>query len=131
LWYAKSKSSLKFRPALRSMLTNREVPKEFTSVMEPDGTVRPLTADEKRAGAARERPRIFRTNTAVSPEESATLTKEITFHCGIKKFCGRGRHWKTGDIGLYRLEKANRFDFTQGPTRMFRRFLDDNEYFLR
>jgi adenine-specific DNA-methyltransferase len=59
LWYAKSKSSLKFRPVLRSMLMNREVPKEFTSVMEPDGTVRPLTGDERRAATAKDRPRNF------------------------------------------------------------------------
>ncbi len=129
VWYAKSRAAVKYRQALRRLPLEEEVNKEFKDLLLPDLRRRKTTDEERNnpalipAGA-----KLYRTNTAVSPEASATLTKEVTFRCGAKKHCGEQRHWKTGDAGLFRLEKADRFDFSQGPTRMFRRYFSDNEY---
>jgi adenine-specific DNA-methyltransferase len=129
LWYAKSREQVKYRELLRQLAIDDEVEKEFKNLLLPDLTRRKLREEE------RERPsliptgaRIYRTNTAVSPEASSTLTKEVVFRCKAKKHCGDNRHWKTGDEGLFRLEKAERLDFSQGPTRMYRRFFDDSQY---
>jgi len=129
LWYAKSREQVKYRELLRELAIDDEVEKEFKNLLLPDLTRRKLTEEE------RERPsliptggRLYRTNTAVSPEASSTLTKEVVFRCKAKKHCGDNRHWKTGDEGLFRLEKADRLDFSQGPTRMYIRFFDDSRY---
>ena len=129
IWYSKSRPSIKFRQALRKLPIEEELNKEFKDVLLPD-LRRRKTSDAERENASLlpEGAQIFRTNTAVSPEASPTLTKEVIFLCGAKKHCGEQRHWKTGDVGLFRLEKAGRLDFSQGPTRMFRRFFADNEY---
>lgn len=129
LWYAKSKKTLKFRRLLRELPLAEEVKKEFKNLRLENFIYRKLTEQEQEnpelipAGAE-----VFRTNTAVSPEHSSTLTKEVQFLCGVKQHCGNHRHWKTGDIGLIRLEKAFRLDFTQGPTRMFRRYFSDSRF---
>ncbi|HXQ37831.1 MAG TPA: site-specific DNA-methyltransferase, partial [Anaerolineales bacterium] len=129
LWYAKSRPAIKYRQALRRLPLEEEVNKEFKDLVLSDLRRRKTTLEERKnpflipPGA-----NLYRTNTAVSPEASATLTKEITFACGAKKHCGEQRHWKTGEVGLFRLEKAERLDFSQGPTRMFRRYFVDSEY---
>jgi adenine-specific DNA-methyltransferase len=129
IWYSKSRSNVKFRQVLRQLPIEEEVNKEFKDVLLPDLRRRKLT-DEERDNAALLPigAQVFRTNTAVSPEASPTLTKEVTFLCGAKKHCGEQRHWKTGDVGLWRLEKADRLDFSQGPTRLYRRLFSDSEY---
>jgi adenine-specific DNA-methyltransferase len=68
--------------------------------------------------------RVFRTNTAVSPEDSKTLTVEIDFG-EAKKFAGKGRHWKTSVANMLRVNAAERLDLRNSPTRMFRRYLAD------
>jgi len=129
LWYAKSRDRVKYHELLRELTIDEEVDKEFKNLLLPDLRRRKTTKEERAmptvipSGA-----RLYRTNTAVSPEASLTLTKEVVFRCGAKRHCGDNRHWKTGDEGLYRLEKADRFDFSQGPTRMYRRFFDDSQY---
>ena len=129
VWYSKSRPNIKFRQLLRRLPIEEELNKEFKDVLLTD-LHRRKTTDEERENAALlpKGSRIYRTNTAVSPEASPTLTKEVTFLCGVKKHCGEQRHWKTGDTGLWRLEKADRLDFSQGPTRLFRRFFSDSEY---
>ncbi len=129
IWYSKSRTNIKFRQILRKLPIEEELSKEFKDVLLPDLRRRKLTDEERENPALLPTgSQIFRTNTAVSPEASPTLTKEVTFLCGAKKHCGEQRHWKTGDVGLWRLEKADRLDFSQGPTRMFRRLFSDSEY---
>jgi adenine-specific DNA-methyltransferase len=129
LWYSRSRAFVKFRPALRTLSLKDATETEFRDVLLPDLSRRKLTDEERAdprniaAGA-----RLYRTNTAVSPEASPTLTKEVAFRCGVTLHCGPQRHWKTADPGLLRLEKAERLDFSQGPTRLFRRYFADNEY---
>lgn len=129
LWYAKTRPRIKYRAVLRRLPIEEEVQKEFRDIVLPDLRRRKLTDDE-RSNVALVPPgaKLFRTNTAVSPEASPTLTKEVGFICGKKMHCGEQRHWKTGDVGLWRLEKADRLDFSQGPTRLFKRYFSDSEY---
>jgi len=129
LWYAKSRNSVKYRQALRELPIEDEVQKEFKDIVLPDLRRRKITAEEcDNPALIPVGAKLFRTNTAVSPEASATLTKEVVFLCGARKHCGDQRHWKTGEEGRFRLEKADRFDFSQGPTRMYRRFFQDSQY---
>lgn len=129
VWYAKSRPNLKFRSLLRQLPAEEAMNGEFKGLILPDLNER-KTSSEEREGRVPipSGSKLFRTNTAVSPEASPTLTKEVTFICGEKRHCGDGRHWKTGDDGLYRLEKAARLDFTQGPTRLYRRYFSDSQY---
>lgn len=129
LWYAKNREVVKFRPLLRKLNVADEVNKEFRDVRLPNYAYRKLSKEEKQLPHTIPSDWLpFRTNTAVSPQVSPTLTKEITFMCGVKRYCGDQRHWKTAEAGLMRLEKAERLDFTQGATRMYRRFFYDNQY---
>jgi adenine-specific DNA-methyltransferase len=129
VWYAKSRSEAKYRAILKKLPLEEEVNKEFKDLLLPDLRYRKTTDEERQKPSLIPKGAIlFRTNTCVSPEASPTLTKEVTFLCGQKRHCGENRHWKTGDPGLFRLEKAGRLDFAQGPTRMYRRYFADNEY---
>ena len=125
LWFAKRRGYAKFRPLLRPLSASSEAPKEFTMAMDSTGRIWPRSHAEKHGMDGY---RLLRTNTAVSPEDSKTLTIEVEFLNGRKLHCGKGRHWKTGTKGLHRLEKSDRLDFTQGVTRLYRRFFSDNEY---
>ena len=129
LWYSKDRENVKFRKLLRKMPIEEEAKKEFKALRFSDLRYRKTTREEQLNPAMIPKDaELFRTNTAVSPEPSETLTRDILFLCGKKKHCGTHRHWKTGEDGLFRLEKAGRLDFSQGPTRMYRRFFRDNEY---
>ena len=129
IWYSKSRAVVKFRQVLRKLPIEEELNKEFKDLLLSDLERRKTTDEEReKASLIPQGAQLYRTNTAVSPEASPTLTKEVTFLCGVKKHCGEQRHWKTGDAGLWRLEKADRLDFSQGPTRMFRRYFSDSEY---
>jgi hypothetical protein len=119
------RENVTLRQLLRSMNQGGTAPKEFSQVMLPDGR---LISRKDADTDANKDYRLLRTNAAVSPEDSNTVTCEVEFMDGKKLFCGAGRHWKTGKVGFSRLEKANRIDFSQGVTRLYRRFLQDREY---
>jgi adenine-specific DNA-methyltransferase len=129
LWYARAKPTVRYRQLLRRLPIELQVEGEFRDLLLADLTYRKLTPEERASPSLiPSDARLLRTNTLVSPEVSTNLTRDITFRCGKTVHCGAGRHWKTGEAGLLRLEKAERIDFTQGPTRMFRRHFADNEF---
>lgn len=126
LWYARDAKRVRYRKIYRELDLREEVNGEFKTLEERTGLCRPLTADERNAPhTIAEGCRVFRTNTAVSPEPSEKLTVTIHFN-GIAKHPGEGRHWKTGPDGMMRLLKADRLELSNSPSRMFRRFLDDS-----
>src|SRR5207249_10810123 len=99
---------------------------EFKFVEASDRKTRSLTASERANPRTIDKSlKIFRTNTAVSPEYSANLTIEIDFGNGIIKYPGENRHWKTSVAGMLRLRDLGRLVLENSPTRMFKRYLDD------
>ncbi|MGA3066373.1 MAG: site-specific DNA-methyltransferase [Tepidisphaeraceae bacterium] len=125
LWYARDSSSLKYRKLYRRFDLAEQLEGEFKWVELPNGERRTISAEERSNPKLLSQDyRVFRTNTAVSPEDSKTLTVEIDFG-EAKKFAGKGRHWKTSVANMLRVNAAERLDLRNSPTRMFRRYLAD------
>ncbi len=126
LWYARDAAKLKFRKLFSNLELEEAVSGEFKFVELPNRSTRSLTAKE-RANPRNLDPsgKLFRTNTAVPPERSATLTVEIDFGAGYKKHPGENRHWKTSVEGMLNLRDRGRLVLENSPTRMFKRYLDD------
>ena len=126
LWYVRDASRVKFRKIYRVLDATAEFAGEFRRFERPDGVCGELTpelvSDPSRLP---EGAMPFRTNTAVSPERSATGTIELDF-AGTTKHPGRDRHWKTSPEGMQRLFLANRLDVTKSPTRMYKRYFTDS-----
>ena len=126
LWYARDASRVKYRKIYGILNARAEFAGEFRRFELPDGSLGEMTPELISApsglpeGAA-----PYRTNTAVSPERSATGTIELEFD-GIKKHPGRDRHWKTSPEGMRRLYRASRLDVTKSPTRMYKRYFTDS-----
>lgn len=126
LWFARDKTRLRSRKLYVPMNIADAAMGEFGQIELPDGTRRALRSDEKRnPGLIPAEAKLLRTNTAVSPEHSDTLTVDIVFEGGIKKHPGTGRHWKTTVEGMLNLQRLNRLALENGPTRMFKRYFSD------
>ena len=126
IWYAKDATKPKFRKLFADFELAEAVNGEFKFVELSDGATRPLAASERVTPRSIDKNlKVFRTNTAVSPERSANLTVEIDFGNGIKKHPGENRHWKTSVAGMLRLRDLGRLVLENSPTRMFKRYLDD------
>jgi adenine-specific DNA-methyltransferase len=126
LWYAKSRPSVKFRRLYRDRDPEEEMQGEFRQYELPDGSVHPVTREHAgHRGGLPDGARLFRTNSAVSGDYSPKLTVELDFD-GIRKHPGANRHWKTAPEGMYNLYQMGRLMLDQGPTRMFKQYLDDS-----
>ena len=126
VWYARDLNKLKYRKLFSDIELEEAVNGEFKFIQFQDGTSRSLTKIER--SNPRSIPgnaRIFRTNTAVSPEYSPNLTIEIDFGDGAIKHPGENRHWKTSIEGMLHLRDLGRLELQNSPTRMFKRHLDD------
>jgi adenine-specific DNA-methyltransferase len=124
IWYAKDIAKLKSRKLFTNMDVEEAVNGEFKFVEFADGTSRTLTPQEK-INPRGINGKIFRTNTAVSPERSSNLTVEIDFGDGVRKHPGNDRHWKTSVEGMLHLRDLGRLVLQNSPTRMYKRYLDD------
>jgi adenine-specific DNA-methyltransferase len=126
IWYAKDAAKLRFRKLFSDLDLEEAVNGEFKFLELPDRSSRSLTPKERAYPRSIDpSAKIFRTNTAVSPERSPNLTVEIDFGGGIKKHPGDNRHWKTAVDGMLRLRDLGRLVLENSPTRMFKRYLDD------
>lgn len=126
VWYAKSINKLKYRKLFSDMELEEAVNGEFKFIQFPDGTNRSLTKQERNNPTSiPENAKIYRTNTAVSPEYSPNLTVDIDFGAGIIKHPGENRHWKTSVEGMLYLRDLGRLELQNSPTRMFKRHFDD------
>ncbi|HEV2380941.1 MAG TPA: DNA methyltransferase [Terriglobia bacterium] len=126
IWYAQDVKALKYHKLYRDIDPAEAVCGEFKFLEFPDGTTRNVSDEERHdPSLIPKEARLFRTNTAVSPEYSPNLTVEIDFGGGIKKFPGENRHWKTSVQGMLRLRDLGRLDLNNSPTRMFKRYLRD------
>ncbi|HEY3770620.1 MAG TPA: DNA methyltransferase [Candidatus Angelobacter sp.] len=125
IWYAKDSKRIKHRKLYREMDLREAIRGEFKFLELSDGKVRNVTDSERDdPSLIPNDARVFRTNTAVSPEPSANLTVTIDFG-GVPKHPGEQRHWKTSSAGMLLLHRIGRLVIQNSPTRMFKRYFDD------
>ena len=107
LWYSKDRKSLKFRQ-LYEPLDRKGIIEYFTSyalVELPDGTERPLSADERHDpdGNLPTDATVFRRMPLTSSDPSMTGRSESYEWNGRRYPCPRNRHWSVSHEGLDRL----------------------------
>ncbi len=117
LWYAKQRSSIKFRNPLLAKGFDADKSGVYKWVREPDGSVRPLLDEER---AADQTTNVF----AMDNLSSQRPPGDFPVHfCGRTFGPGKG-YWKTGELGMGRLIRANRIGQATNSLR-YVRFLDD------
>lgn len=124
LWYARDKARQKVNPVyMERPLTSDEMT-YYDHVELPNGTRRPLTAEEKKLGnAARSLGRIYARNPMVSPGWQDSLGFTVDFD-GRPFRPPANRHWATHQEGIERLRAAKRLAI-KGNTLRFVRYFDD------
>ena len=122
LWYAKNKSEMKFRDVFTSRAVGEGT--VFTSVQLPDGTRRAMTPEERaEPKLLPAKARIFGTDNLVSSGYTPTCIFPIEFD-GWTFNPTSGKSWKTNQIGIEALRKADRLS-TSGKTLRYLTFVDD------
>lgn len=125
LWYAKSKSMVKYRTLLREREPQLEDP-NFRFVEMIDGKVRPLSKYERLdVSLLGKEEKIFRYGDS-SSQGGAASDKEVSFN-GVKFLPPRGRHWTPGTQGIERLAKANRV-YGSGNTLSIKRYAENYKF---
>lgn len=120
LWAARNKENLKYRQPYIVKTAGGDGASAYTRVQEPDGVRRSLTPIEKNQGAAQGAGRIFRIDNLTSPKPPGDFPVS---YWGSNIRPGKG-YWKSGEIGIARLLKAERIA-TTGSSIYYVRFLDD------
>ncbi len=120
LWFFKDRLKAKFRQPLFSKEIGGEGVSGYTRLREKDGTERPLTAAERAGDELPIGARPFATGDMTSQKppgrfEVRAFGKAITPTKG---------YWKTGEVGMARLIKADRLAATPSSFA-YRRWLDD------
>lgn len=118
LWYARSSQNLKYRIPLRAKAVGGVGASQYTGVETESGERRPATKEE-----IANPPRQFRFwahGDMKSQRPPGSFPVEIF---GVSIRPGRG-YWKTGEVGMARLKKANRL-FLIGSTLRYVRYLND------
>lgn len=122
VWYARSRPSLKVRPAYESAPTPPVNDPNYRWLQLANGSTRAMTPEERRqsdpipAGA-----RIFRHGPLTS---SGGVGEPFDFE-GTTHFPNRGSHWKTNAAGMNRLAAAGRI-LPSGKGLAYRLFWDDS-----
>ena len=123
VWYAKQKSSVKYRAILKIKSIGGEGATEYKSILLPSLEERQLSASEiAKPDSLEPGSRIF-TLTSVVSDGKAANPQEITLF-GRSYTPSPNEHWKTTVDGMYRLYKAGRLGRATSK-RMYKRFFDD------
>ncbi len=121
-WYAKDRATCKFRPLFVEKSPGEEGATQYTWVELPDGTRRPLSAQEQRDGTVPARAKFFQPypmfSTGVSESDKPFDWNGQTF------LPSSGNHWKVTERGRERLAELDRL-MAQGKTLRFVNYLDD------
>ena len=105
LWYAKDKTHYKYR----QIFINKEIGSDtaYTYVESPDGTRRPMTAEERRKPSSLPKDfRVFSTDKLTSSGYTETCFYDFEFEGRLHK--ARGKSWRTHREGMERLKIARR-----------------------
>ena len=123
VWYAKSKPSLKFRRLFleRDASTDSS---QYQLLSYPDGFTRRLNSEERNLGKPIEHTaRLFRTLDLHSSGRTPSCVFDFQFH-GVECSPSRNRSWKTNQLGIGHLIKADRL-VQYGRSPEYKLFFDD------
>ncbi len=127
VWFAKSKSKVKFRRPWVKKIIGGEGASAYGRVELPDGIRRSLTSEEKLdTSLLPDGAQIFRIDNLTSQRPPGSFP--VPFQ-GQHFTPGRG-YWKTGEMGMCRLKKASRLEATESRL-YYHRKLDDFSVFER
>ncbi|HEY4249968.1 MAG TPA: site-specific DNA-methyltransferase [Roseomonas sp.] len=125
LWFAKCRRSVKYREIYTQKRIGGAGTGQYTRVLERDGRRRSILKTEQAnpellpAGA-----KVFRLDNTTSQRPPGDFPVEIN---GKYVRPGRG-YWKTGEVGMPRLRRADRLELV-GKTLTYRRYIDDFSVF--
>jgi adenine-specific DNA-methyltransferase len=124
VWYAKDKSKMKYRDIYLSKDAGEGVGANYSRVELPDGTRRPLTADEVRdLSQLPKGSRLYLRDNSTSGAFRENTTIDYYFQ-GTKYHPGANRCWKTTREGLDKLTVAGRLEATSNSL-YYVRYIDD------
>lgn len=124
LWFARNKSSLKFRPVYRSKILGEAGTTQYTWHDEGGGYDRRLTASEIASNAAGlDRAKVFACDNLTSQRPAQGTDVTAFAYNGLMFSPGKGT-FKTDERGLLNIGRAGRLR-PIGKSLMYRRFLDD------
>ena len=122
VWYAKKKTSLKFRPLYVYKDTGEGT--QFTYLELPNGIRRPMTREERlRPETIPQEARVFRLVNLPSSGYTPSCTFDFEFEGKIYQ-PSRGRSWKTNRSGMEQLARSNRI-YASGSYLNYVYFFDD------
>ncbi|MES1949832.1 DNA methylase [Salinisphaera sp. S4-8] len=125
LWYARSRSSMKFRSLFQPREGYDWVNYDF--VLEPDGVRRKINKDEKRGRVSLlDGALVYRRSPLTSPDRNETTSGSFEYRETF--YSPGGGHWKTSVSGLENLAKADRLE-AYGKTLSYRRYVSDHPVF--
>lgn len=125
IWYAKNKTSVKFRSLFLSRVGFGWVNYDYVALS--DSTHRKMTREEMdNPDLLPKNSRIYRRSPLTSASSSETTSMPVEFE-GKKYLPGKGG-WKTNERGFANLLKANRLE-SYGTTLSYRRYADDFPFF--
>ena len=122
LWFAKSKSAVKYRQIYNERIAGHLSSDRYDQIELTDGTERRLRREELERQVALPEGRIFRHTSLIS---SGLASAEQVFQFNGRDFRpGLSSHWKTTLVGMEKLAKAARI--AAGPfTVRYKRFIED------
>ena len=130
LWYAKRKEAVKYRAQLKLKTLSSEESGKYNRVRMPDLTVRQLAAEEKSQQVPiPQESRVYRQDNLTS-QSIGRMKGEGAASWFPVEIAGRSVtpsqtvRWKTNEIGMRRLLKADRVEVT-GNSLSYVRYLDD------
>lgn len=127
LWYAKNRDVTRFRPIFKTKQVGEVGGTKYTTLRLPDGSSRPLTAEEKATLQLPDDSRVMRVDTLVSQGFVPSSSQPFEFQ-GKSFSIASNLHWKTTPSGMNRLAAAERIIRTAN-TLGYARYLDDYPVF--
>ncbi|WP_237152186.1 site-specific DNA-methyltransferase [Oryzibacter oryziterrae] len=117
LWYAKSKSNVKFRVPLNEKSLETDKSGVYRWIRGADGQIRPLMDQNISAGTTEG---VYRYDNLTSQRPPGSFPVKVE---GRLFGSGKG-YWKTGEIGMQRLQRSSRVG-TARNSLTYIRFIDD------
>jgi adenine-specific DNA-methyltransferase len=124
LWFARNARSLKYRQVYNLKEIGGQGSGQYTRVQLPDGSRRSLTKAEVTSARPPAQAKVFRLDNMTSQRPPGDFPVAID---GRQIRPSRG-YWKTGEIGMPRLARAQRLELV-GNTLTYVRFIDDFKVF--
>lgn len=124
IWFGRNRSNLKYRQLFLPSGLEQDVGNRFTRIQTDDLIRRPMNEQERaRDPDALSKVRVYRHDNLKSQSGSSTTAFDIDFE-GITFKRGKG-FWKTNQLGIGRLSKANRLGYPTVNSISYVRFIDD------